>query len=65
MTSLTIQNRFTGRRHRITGYAAGFYRLREISPEDRYTANVTAMPSLLLRILYRPIEPVTLARLYR
>lgn len=57
----TIQNRFTQRRHRVTGYACGWYRLAEISSDDRFTGHATTMPAILMW-LYRVVEPVAVYR---
>jgi hypothetical protein len=61
----TVQNRFSKKRYRVTGSAAGFYQLQGVSAEDRFTGEKITEPGLFLKLFYKVVEPVTIGRLWR
>jgi hypothetical protein len=62
---LTVQHRFSKKRYRVSGYAAGFYRLAGITDDDRFSSETKTVCDLFMGICYRHVTTVSLGRLTR
>lgn len=65
MLGTTIQNRLSGKRHRVLGVVAGYCLLAEITSDDYYRGNRLTLPLWWTRLWYKEVEHVPMARLVR
>jgi hypothetical protein len=61
----TVQNRFSKKRYRVSGSAAGFYQLQGVSLGNLFTGEKITVPGLFLKLFYKVVEPVTIGELWR